>query len=86
MEETEGTSEIGIYGFVQDIQRLAAIFFAENELMASTQLTRLHWELDVLTELFDRSCMCTNTGKKVSMACQNCCAIGATIWWNTASG
>ena len=38
--------------------------------------TRIHWALNVLTEMFDLVGMRNNMVKMVSMACQSCHATG----------
>ena len=76
MAVMEGAEDPGTEGFVQDIQRLAKYFYADDGFLASTRATRLQRVFNVLTELFDRVGLRTNVGKTVSMACQPCCAIG----------
>ena len=61
---TEGVAELDIEGFEQDIQRLAAYLYANYGPLASTQSDRLHRVFDVLTELFYRVGLCTNTEKR----------------------
>ena len=55
---------------------LATYFYADNGLMASTQLERLQRKFDVLAGLFDRVVLRKNTTKTVGMVCQPCHAPG----------
>ena len=50
---TEGTVEPGTEGFIQEIQRMVAYFYADNGLLVSTRGTQLQQAFDVLTEMFD---------------------------------
>ena len=51
---------------------LEAYFYANYGLVASTQPERLHRTFDVVTSLFDRVGLWTNTAKIVSMIYQPC--------------
>ena len=66
-EIEEGTERLGI-----SIWDLAAYFYADNGLIASTQTERLQREFAILTCLFDRVGLSKNTWKAASMACQTC--------------
>ena len=62
-EATEASSEVlGL-----SIRDLSAYFYANNGLVASTQLEKLYQEFDALTGLFYRVCLRKNTKKKVSI-------------------
>ena len=63
-------------GFGLMIIDLAADFYANDSLVASTQLERLQRLFDVLTILFDRVGLHTNTANMVGMLCQPCHAPG----------
>ena len=52
------------------IIELAAYYYTDNGLMASTQPKILQREFDVLTGLFDGVGLQTNTAKTVGMVCQ----------------
>ena len=54
------------------ITNLATYFYADNGLVASTQLERLPREFDILTGLFDRVVLRKNTEKTVGMVYQPC--------------
>ena len=55
---------------------LAAYLYADDSLVASTQPERLQRAFDVLTGLFDRVGLQTNTAKTVDMVCHKCHAPG----------
>ena len=63
----DGTEGIGL-----SIQDLATHFYAYNGLVAPNHPERLQRTFDVLTGLFDRDSLLTNTRKMVSMACWPC--------------
>ena len=65
--EEEGTGGLGM-----TIIDMAAYFYAEDGLVAPTQPERLNREFDVLTSLFYRVGLRTNTSKTVDMVCQLC--------------
>ena len=50
----------------------AAYFYANDGIVASTQLDSLQREFDVRAGLFDRFGLRMNTRNMVSMACQQC--------------
>ena len=70
-EIEEGTERLGM-----SIWDLAAYFYAYNGLITSTQTERLQRAFAILTGLFDRVGLRTNTRKTASMACQPCHASG----------
>ena len=55
---------------------LEAYFDANYVLLASNQPERLHRDFDVLTGLFGRVGLCTNTANMVGMVCNPCHAPG----------
>ena len=65
-------TEEGIDGLNLSIQDLVAYFYSDNGLIASTQPERTHQALNILTGLFDKVGLRTNTEKMMSMACQTC--------------
>ena len=67
VEATEETSDCSAEGFGREIQWLVVYFYADNGLLASTQVDRLQWAFNVLTELFDQNRMCTNVVTTVGM-------------------
>ena len=60
-----GTGGLGL-----TIIDLAAYFYANDGIMASTQTERLHRAFDVLTGLFDRVGLRKKTAKPVDIVCQ----------------
>ena len=62
---TEGKVEPGTEGFRQDIQRMAAYFYAYNGIRVSTRVTQLQQAFEVLTEMFDWVGLFTNLFKTV---------------------
>ena len=68
-----------IEGLGLSIQDLAAYFYADDGLVASTQPERLQREFDVLTGLFDQVGLRTNTRKTVIIACQPCHMPGSIL-------
>ena len=58
------------------VGELLVYLYTDNGLVASTQLERLQREFDVLTGLFNRVGLSTNTRKTVRMLCQPCHAPG----------
>ena len=72
----EGTVEPVPGGFRQDIQRMAAYFYADNGIRVSTRATQLQQAFEVLTEMFDWVGLLTNLFNTVIMVCQPCCTIG----------
>ena len=61
------------------ITDLAENFYANNVIMASTELERLQRVFDVLTSLFDWVGLRTNAAKTVGMVCQPCHAPGGGV-------
>ena len=72
--------------FGKNVQHLTAYLYADYGLLTSTSLERLQQSFDTLTELFDRLVLRTNVSKTISIYCQNCRALGVTLWRPTASG
>ena len=62
-------TEAGTGGLVKVIIDLVEYFYAENSLVASTQLERLQRAFEVLTGLFGRFGLRTNTAYTVGMIC-----------------
>ena len=60
-------TEAGTGGLGLTIIDLAAYFYSDNGLVESTQMDRLHRKFDVLTGIFERFALQTNTAKKVGM-------------------
>ena len=54
-------------GFGQDIQHLAAYFYAGDGILTSTRVARLQQDFDTLTKNFDHVGLCINVSKKVIM-------------------
>ena len=61
-------TEAGMEGLGLSIRDLVAYLYSDNGLVTSTQPERLQREFSVLTGLFDRVDLRTNTRKTVSMA------------------
>ena len=68
--------EVGTGGLGLEIIYLVAYLYANNGLVESNQLERLHREFDFLSGLFYQVCLCTNTENMVGMVCQPCHAPG----------
>ena len=66
-------------GFGQNVQRLAAYFYAGNGILTSTQAARLQQDFDTLMKFFDHVGLCTNVSNTVIMDCWPCRAIGVTF-------
>ena len=66
----EAEAEAGTKGFIRDVQRTAAHFYADYGLLVSTRAVKLKQAFHVLKELFDPVGFHTNEGKTVSM-CRN---------------
>ena len=62
-------------GFGQNVQRLAAYFYAGNGLLTSTQAARLQQDFDTLMKFFDHVGLCTNVSNTVIMDCWPCRAL-----------
>ena len=72
-------TEVGTGGLGLPIVDLAAYFYSENGLVASTQPERLQRVFDFLVGLFDRVSLRTNTAKIVDVLCQPCHAPGVML-------
>ena len=59
--------ESGLDGFRQEVQLLAAFFYADDSLLASPRISWIQEDMDVLAGLFDRVCLHTNVEKTVVM-------------------
>ena len=68
--------EEGLEVFGRGIQQMAANFYANYGILASTRAARIQQELRVLKEFFKWVVLQTKVGKTVNMACQPC----HTIW------
>ena len=75
-EEAVDPGSDGKEGFGWDVKSLAAYFYADDELLASTWVARLQWYFNTLAELFDRVELRTNVAKMVIMDCRPCRALG----------
>ena len=64
--------EAGLDGFGRVVQWMAALFYANNEMLALPRSAWIHADLYFLTGLFDRVGIQTNINKTVGMACQSC--------------
>ena len=71
LEEAEKRGERGNEGRHQ-----AALFYAENGMVASSDPRWLQWAFDALVSLFERVGLRKNVGKTVSMVCRLCQAAG----------
>ena len=71
VEEAETRGEWGREGRHQ-----AALFYADNVMVASSDPRWLQWAFTTLVGLFERMGLKTNTGKTVSMTCRPCPAVG----------
>ena len=70
VEETEMQGERGREGRHQ-----AALFYADDGMVALSDPRWLQWVFTTLVGLFDRVGLKTNTGKTVSMTCRPCPAV-----------
>ena len=68
--------EAGPVGFGRALQTLAAIFNADDGILASPLLSRIQEALEAPKGLFDRFGLQTNVDKMVGMTCQTCCMSG----------
>ena len=59
----------------QEVRHQAALFYADNGMVASLDSRWLQGEFNTLAGLFDRVGMQTNFGKTVSMFCHPCQAV-----------
>ena len=71
VEEEEKRGERGKEG-----RHRAALFYADNGMVASSDPRWLQWAFNTLVGLFERVGLCTNVGKTVSMTCRPCLAAG----------
>ena len=71
VEDAETLGERGREGRHQ-----AALFYADDGMVASSNPRWLQWDFATLVELFDRVGLKTNVGKTVSMTCRPCPAAG----------
>ena len=71
VQEAEARGETGREGRYQ-----AALFYADNSMVASSDPTWIQGEFNALVVLFDRVGVQTNSGKTVSMVCHPCQATG----------
>ena len=67
VEEAETRGERG-----QEGRHQAALFYADNGMVASSDPRWLQWAFNNLVVLFDRVGIHTNVGKTVSMTCRPC--------------
>ena len=59
-------------GFGRDVQWITMLFHADDGILSSLRLARLHEALDVLMGLFERVVFCINVNKMVGMVYQLC--------------
>ena len=71
VEEAETQGERGREGRHQ-----AALFYADNGMVASSDPHWLQWAFTAIVGSFDQVGLNTNTGKTVSMTCRLCTAAG----------
>ena len=67
VEEAEKRGDRGEEGRHQ-----AALFYADDGMVASSYPRWLKWAFNALDGLFERVCLRTNVGKTVSMTCRPC--------------
>ena len=72
-------TEAGMGGLGLTIIKLVAYFYTDEGLVALTQPERLQRAVDVLTGLFDRVGLRTNTEKTVGVVCQTYHAPGGML-------
>ena len=75
MDETVDPGATGTEAFGQDVQHLAAYFYADDGILASTQVAGLQRVLPTLMGVFNQVRLRTNVAKTVSMDCKPCCAL-----------
>ena len=63
-------------GWGREVQHCASFFYADDILVALTDLVWLQGVFDTLTGLLDRVGLQTNSGNMVGMLCFPCCAMG----------
>ena len=66
VKEAETRGERG-----RELRHQAALFYADNGMVASSNPLWLQWEFTTLVGLFDQVGLNTNTGKTVSMTCRH---------------
>ena len=71
LDEAETRGERGNKGRHQ-----AALFYADDGMVALSEPHWLQWDFDTLLSLFERVGLRTNVGKTVSMVCRPCQAAG----------
>ena len=71
LEDAEKRGERGEEGRQQ-----AALFYADNSMVESSDPRWLQWAFNALVGLFERVGLLTNVGKTVSMTCRACPAAG----------
>ena len=79
VERAEEAVELGaddMEVFRRDVQQLAACFYADDGLFASTQAACLQRDFDALEELLNPMRIHTNVAKTAIMVCQHFCALG----------
>ena len=76
MEEAVDPFAVDTEGFGEYIQRLAVYLYAEDGLVASTQVARLQRAFITLTYLFGHLGLCINVANTVSISCQPCHTLG----------
>ena len=68
-DEAVDPDEARTEGFGQDIQRLASYFYADDDLLTSTQVEQLQQAFNTLTELFNQVGLRTNIANTANMDC-----------------
>ena len=63
------------YVFGRAVQTLAALFYEDYVILASSWMSRIQEALNVLTGLFDWIVLRKNFNKIVGMTCQSCCTL-----------
>ena len=71
VKEAETRGEQG-----QEGRHQTSLFYADNDMVASSDPLWLQWAFTTLVGLFDRVGLNTNTVKTVSMTCRPCTAAG----------
>ena len=79
LEETPPPVADSMDCFGRDVQRLAAYFYADDGLLASTQANHLQQDFNTLTELFYSVGLHTNVANTVIMECQPCRNLGGHL-------
>ena len=80
VEEAETWGERGREGRHQ-----AALFYADDGMVASSDPRWLHWAFTTIVGLFDHVGLPTNVGKTVSMTCRTYPAAGISRRWCTGA-